>query len=37
MLAYLHLCADAGIVVTAYGDAAISTMAEQRDGGGVAT
>src|SRR6476659_2001253 len=34
MLAYLHLCADAGIVVTAYHDAATGTLVEQNDGGG---
>ena len=34
MLWYLHLAASAGIVVTAYKDAPIGTMAEQPDGGG---
>ncbi len=34
MLAYLHLCADAGVVVTAYEDAASGTMALNRDGSG---
>ncbi len=34
MLWYLHLCADAGIVVTAYSDAAEGTMLEGADGGG---
>lgn len=33
MLAYLHLCADAGIVVTAYEDHADGTMAEIGEGG----
>jgi organic hydroperoxide reductase OsmC/OhrA len=31
---YLHLCADAGIVVTAYEDHAEGTMSETADGGG---
>ncbi|HEY3847352.1 MAG TPA: OsmC family protein [Acetobacteraceae bacterium] len=31
---YLHLCADAGIVVQAYRDAAVGVMAEQPDGAG---
>lgn len=31
---YLHLCADAGIVVEAYHDAAVGVMVEQRDGSG---
>lgn len=31
---YLHLCATAGIVVTAYRDAATGIMAEQPDGSG---
>jgi organic hydroperoxide reductase OsmC/OhrA len=31
---YMHLCADAGIVVTAYEDAAEGTMVEEADGGG---
>lgn len=34
MLWYLHLCADAGIVVMAYEDAAQGTMEETADGGG---
>jgi organic hydroperoxide reductase OsmC/OhrA len=34
MLWYLHLCADAGIVVTDYRDAATGIMEETRDGGG---
>lgn len=34
MLWYLHLCADAGIVVTAYRDAATATMATDAGGGG---
>ncbi|HEX5387896.1 MAG TPA: OsmC family protein [Gemmatimonadales bacterium] len=34
MLWYLHLAADAGVVVTAYEDAAHGTMAEAPDGGG---
>lgn len=34
MLWYLHLCAEAGIVVTAYRDAAEGTMVEEADGGG---
>lgn len=34
MLWLLHLCADAGIVVTEYTDAAAGTMAEHEDGGG---
>jgi organic hydroperoxide reductase OsmC/OhrA len=34
MLFYLHLCADAGIVVTEYQDEAKGTMAETEDGGG---
>lgn len=34
MLTYLHLCADAGIVVTAYEDRAEGTMRETSDGGG---
>ena len=33
-LAYLHLCADAGVVVTAYEDRAEGVMAEAADGGG---
>ncbi len=31
---YLHLCAQAGIVVTAYADRAEGTLAEERDGSG---
>ena len=31
---YLHLCADAGIVVTAYADQASGEMIETEDGGG---
>src|ERR1700716_187382 len=31
---YLHLCADAGVVVTAYVDRAEGTMREDADGGG---
>jgi organic hydroperoxide reductase OsmC/OhrA len=34
MLWFLHLCAEAGIVVTSYSDAATGTMAEHADGGG---
>ena len=34
MLWYLHLCADAGIVVTRYQDEAKGTMVETEDGGG---
>ncbi|MCO6485008.1 MAG: OsmC family protein [Saprospiraceae bacterium] len=34
MLWYLHLCAEAGIRVTAYSDAARGTMALTPDGGG---
>jgi organic hydroperoxide reductase OsmC/OhrA len=34
MLWFLHLCADAGIVVAAYRDEATGTMAETADGGG---
>jgi organic hydroperoxide reductase OsmC/OhrA len=34
MLWFLHLCADAGIVVTEYEDAASGTMAEHPDGSG---
>ena len=34
MLWYLHLCADAGIVVTEYEDAAQGLMAEHPDGSG---
>lgn len=31
---YLHLCADAGVVVTAYEDRAEGVMVEEADGGG---
>jgi len=34
LLSYLHVCADAGVVVTAYCDDARGTMAETGDGGG---
>ena len=34
MLAYLHLCADAGVVVTGYVDRARGVMKETEDGGG---
>jgi len=34
MLWMLHLCADAGIVVTAYSDQASGTMVENEDGSG---
>jgi organic hydroperoxide reductase OsmC/OhrA len=34
MLAYLHCCATAGIVVTGYTDEAHGTMTETTDGGG---
>jgi organic hydroperoxide reductase OsmC/OhrA len=34
MLWFLHLCAESGIVVTAYEDDASGTMAEEKDGGG---
>jgi organic hydroperoxide reductase OsmC/OhrA len=34
MLAYLHLCAVNGVVVTAYTDRPTGTMAETADGGG---
>ena len=34
MLAYLHLCAVAGIVVTGYTDHAVATMTEDANGGG---
>ncbi|MEI2749402.1 MAG: OsmC family protein [Ferruginibacter sp.] len=33
MLWYLHVCADAGIIVTAYEDHASGTMEERPDGG----
>jgi organic hydroperoxide reductase OsmC/OhrA len=34
MLWYLHLCAEAGLVVTAYEDDAVGTMETGADGGG---
>jgi organic hydroperoxide reductase OsmC/OhrA len=34
MLAYLHVCTTAGVVVTAYDDAPYGVMAETEDGGG---
>jgi organic hydroperoxide reductase OsmC/OhrA len=34
MLWFLHLCADAGVTVTAYEDDASGTMVEESDGGG---
>lgn len=34
MLWYLHLCSEAGIIVTDYVDNAIGTMVETADGGG---
>ena len=34
MLWYLHLCADAGVIVTGYTDNAMGTMAEVPTGGG---
>ncbi len=34
MLWVLHLCADAGIVITAYSDVARGTMVENKDGAG---
>jgi organic hydroperoxide reductase OsmC/OhrA len=34
MLWFLHLCADAGIVVTEYEDAASGDMSEHADGAG---
>ena len=34
MLWYLHLCAEAGVVVTAYDDEASGTMVHTPDGGG---
>ena len=34
MLWYLHLCADAGVVVETYADSAQGTMVEEADGGG---
>jgi organic hydroperoxide reductase OsmC/OhrA len=37
MLWYLHLCAESGVVVTAYEDSAVGVMREEPDGGGVFT
>src|ERR1700761_6435708 len=37
MLAYLHVCVEAGVVVTAYEDAPYGVMAETTDGGGYFT
>ncbi|MCU1264068.1 MAG: peroxiredoxin [Acidobacteria bacterium] len=34
MLWYLHLCSEAGIVITDYRDEAAGTMVETKDGGG---
>jgi organic hydroperoxide reductase OsmC/OhrA len=34
LLSYLHVCATAGVVVTAYADAPYGVMAETADGGG---
>lgn len=34
MLWYLHLCSEAGVIVTDYSDAARGTMVETEDGGG---
>ena len=34
MLSYLHLCVEAGVVVTAYSDDAYGNMTETEDGGG---
>jgi organic hydroperoxide reductase OsmC/OhrA len=34
MLWFLHLCAEAGIVVTDYRDSASGTMVEHKDGSG---
>lgn len=34
MLWYLHLCAEAGIIVTSYGDRAMGKMCETKNGGG---
>src|ERR1700712_2700684 len=34
MLSYLHVCAEAGVVVIAYTDDATGTMEETGDGGG---
>lgn len=37
MLWYLHLCADAGIVITSYEDSPVGTMLEIETGGGYFT
>jgi len=37
MLWYLHLCSEAGIIVTDYSDNATGTMQETKDGGGYFT
>jgi len=37
LLAYLHVCTTAGVVVTAYEDAPYGVMAETTDGGGYFT
>ncbi|NYG54284.1 OsmC family protein [Nocardioides perillae] len=34
LLSYLHVCVDAGVVVTAYVDRAVGTVRTDRDGGG---
>ncbi|MEO6547954.1 MAG: OsmC family protein [Ferruginibacter sp.] len=34
MLSYLHVCVEAGVVVTAYQDEATGTMTQTADGGG---
>ena len=34
LLSYLHVCADAGVVVTSYTDDAVGTMTETAGGGG---
>ena len=34
MLWYLHLCSDAGVIVTDYSDDATGVMQETEDGGG---
>jgi organic hydroperoxide reductase OsmC/OhrA len=34
MLWYLHLCAEAGIIVTKYGDRSVGKMTETEAGGG---
>jgi organic hydroperoxide reductase OsmC/OhrA len=34
LLSYLHVAASHGVVVTAYSDAAVGTMAQTEDGGG---